>query len=49
VKLGISDGISTEVLEGLAENDSIVTGATLPKSAAATPGSSNPFSPRRPF
>jgi HlyD family secretion protein len=38
-KLGISDGISTEVIEGLNEGDRVITSATLPGAAPAT----NPF------
>lgn len=46
-KLGISDGFFTEVLEGLNEGDTIVTGVILPGAAPAVAGSSstpNPFS-----
>lgn len=48
VKLGISDGFSTEVLEGLAEGDTIVTSVIIPGAApvAAAQSSSsmqNPF------
>ncbi len=52
VKLGVSDGFTTEVLEGLAEGDMIITGVTLPGAAptaapgAAPGGASNPFSGR---
>jgi len=48
IKTGISDGVTTEVLEGLKEGDRVVTGMTE-SGAAATPAS-NPFSgggPRR--
>jgi len=48
VKLGISDGVATEVTEGLKEGDLVVTGmTTLP--AKAAPGGSSPFGgpPRR--
>jgi HlyD family secretion protein len=41
IKTGISDGITTEVLEGLKEGDSVVTGVTE-SGAAATPAT-NPF------
>lgn len=45
VKLGISDGSTTEVLEGLKENDVVVTSFTVP---GAAPASSSPFGgPRR--
>jgi HlyD family secretion protein len=44
VKLGISDGIHTEVIEGLKEGDVMVTGVTTPQGAETSqrPGSS-PF------
>lgn len=44
VKLGINDGLSTEVLEGLKAGDLVVTSAIFPQTAAAAPAS-NPFSP----
>jgi len=52
IKLGITDGINTAVLDGLKEGDVIVTGVTLPgaQTAAAAPTSGNPFAgggPRR--
>lgn len=52
IKLGITDGINTAVLDGLKEGDVIVTSVTLPgaQTAAAAPASSNPFAgggPRR--
>ena len=40
VKLGISDGVMTEVLEGLKPGDLVVTGMITPK---ATPTPTNPF------
>ncbi len=49
VKLGISDGFSTEVLEGLADGDTVVTGVIMPgaaPAAAAASSASNPFSGR---
>ncbi len=42
VKLGIADGSSIEVLEGLHENDQVVSGTVTPQAAAAL---RNPFSP----
>ncbi|MEY2561683.1 MAG: HlyD family secretion protein [Verrucomicrobiota bacterium] len=47
IKTGISDGVATEVLEGLKEGDRVVTGMTE-SGAAATPAA-NPFGggPRR--
>jgi HlyD family secretion protein len=51
VKLGITDGVNTAVIDGLKEGDVIVTSATLPgRSSAAAPAASNPFTgggPRR--
>ena len=47
VRLGISDGFSTEVLEGLADGDTVVTNITMPGAAAAAApqgGMQNPFS-----
>jgi HlyD family secretion protein len=51
VKLGINDGLATEVIEGVAEGDQIVVGMTTPN-PSATPASNpaNPFGsgfPRR--
>lgn len=43
IKIGISDGISTEVVEGLKEGDNVVTGVSSPSSAAPTGPSSSPF------
>jgi HlyD family secretion protein len=42
VKVGISDGANTEVLEGLKEGDEVVTGTV--STAAATATTANPFS-----
>ena len=42
VKVGISDGVYTEVTDGLNEGDQVVTGLNQPDSAAGGP-SSNPF------
>jgi HlyD family secretion protein len=41
IKTGISDGVTTEVLEGLKEGDRVVTGMT--ESGAAPTPASNPF------
>lgn len=54
VRLGISDGFYTEVLDGLKEGDTLVKGVTMPGAApvvAGPPsgGSSNPFSGGRSF
>jgi len=54
VRLGVSDGFTTEVLDGLADGDTVVTGIIMPgatPAAQAAPGgsSSNPFSGRSSF
>ena len=47
IKTGISDGISTEVLEGLKEGDRVVT-AELTSASSSSSSAANPFSgPRR--
>jgi HlyD family secretion protein len=48
IKTGISDGIMTEVIEGLKEGDRVVT-AEVTSTAARTSTAANPFSgaPRR--
>jgi HlyD family secretion protein len=53
VKLGITDGSSTEVLDGLKEGDAVITSVALPGAKGNTPAT-NPFSggqqgPRRGF
>lgn len=48
VKLGISDGTGTEVIEGLAEGDAVITSVLNSDSGSAGPRTSNPFGgPRR--
>jgi HlyD family secretion protein len=42
-RLGITDGIFTEIIEGLTENDAIVTGANTPMTGSATTPTQNPF------
>jgi HlyD family secretion protein len=42
IKTGISDGVSTEVLEGLNEGDLVVVG-TIGATTGPTPTSTNPF------
>lgn len=42
VRLGITDGIWTEVIDGLTETDVIVTGLNTP-ATVASPGGQNPF------
>lgn len=51
IKLGISDGILTEVLEGVAEGDNLITSITLPGSPSSGGAAANPFSGgnRNPF
>jgi HlyD family secretion protein len=48
VKLGINDGVATEVTEGLKEGDVVVTGTAVPQAGPAQ-AASNPFGggPRR--
>ena len=48
IKTGISDGIVTEVTEGLKEGDNVVTAELTSQSAAASPAT-NPFSGARRF
>jgi HlyD family secretion protein len=42
VRLGVTDGIFTEVIEGLAESDVVVTGSNTPVTTTAA-GGQNPF------
>ncbi len=48
IKVGISDGVSTEVVEGLKVGDVVVTGMTVSQSSSSAPAA-NPFGggPRR--
>ncbi len=49
VRLGLSDGRYTEVLDGLAEGARVITGAGAARAATAPErASSNPFQPARP-
>jgi HlyD family secretion protein len=43
VRLGITDGIFSEVIEGLQENELVVTGSNTPTTAAGAGGGQNPF------
>ena len=43
IKVGITDGLATEVLEGLEEGDRVVTGMILPVSTSGPAQPSNPF------
>ena len=49
VKLGISDGTSTEVIDGLSEGDRIITNAYITAAEGSSQGSNNPFGFRRRF
>lgn len=51
VKIGITDGITSEVIAGLAEGDVIITGLVVPGAEATPAGrpASNPFSGGRRF
>jgi HlyD family secretion protein len=52
VKTGITDGAFTEVLAGLSDGDTLITGANTPQLAAAggqVPQGTSPFAPRPPF
>ncbi|MEO7300440.1 MAG: efflux RND transporter periplasmic adaptor subunit [Verrucomicrobiota bacterium] len=42
IRTGVTDGIATEVVEGLKEGDEIITGIVLPEGEAAKPAA-NPF------
>ena len=44
VKLGITDGIFTEVLEGLDADDEVISGVTTSQSESQAPTGTNPFS-----
>ena len=44
IKTGISDGVATEVVEGLKEGDRVVTGITERGSSATATPAANPFS-----
>lgn len=47
VKTGITDGSATEIIEGLAEGDAVITSAYQPGAAAAGSSTPNPFGGRR--
>lgn len=49
VRLGITDGIYTEVIEGLAENDTVVTGVSTPSANNSASAAQNPFGGRGGF
>jgi HlyD family secretion protein len=46
VKVGISDGVYTEVIDGLTESDIVVTGINQPSDQVQTAPSSSPFGGR---
>ena len=52
VRTGVSDGVYTEILEGLREGDKVITGISLgearPADGQQTEGGNNPFMPKRP-
>jgi len=43
VKLGITDGSATEVIEGLTEGDVVITSALIPDGSADAKATTNPF------
>jgi HlyD family secretion protein len=44
IQTGITDGVSTEVVEGLKEGDQVVTGLlTMQSSSSSMPRPNNPF------
>jgi HlyD family secretion protein len=45
VKLGISDGMATEIIEGVNEGDLIVTSVVMPNAKGAASGAANPANP----
>jgi HlyD family secretion protein len=49
VKTGITDGIYTEITDGLSENDKVVTSATYKQGSAASAQPANPFGGMRRF
>ncbi len=49
IKVGITDGIATEVVSGLTEGDTIIIGVSGSTGSATTPPASNPFSGQRRF
>ena len=49
VKVGITDGLASEIAEGLQEGDVIVTSVTLPGAKPAGPPTGNPFGGGRRF
>jgi HlyD family secretion protein len=50
VKVGITDGVTTELIDGLAEGDTIITGVTLPtNNPASGQPTNNPFGGQRRF
>jgi HlyD family secretion protein len=48
VKVGITDGMASEIIEGVAEGDVLVTSVSVPGAKAASP-TTNPFSGQRRF
>jgi HlyD family secretion protein len=48
IHAGISDGVFTEIVDGLKEGDEVITGQNM-SAASAQSGSSSPFGGRRGF
>jgi len=48
-KLGITDGSNTELIEGLAEGDVLVTSVFVAENSESGSPTNNPFSQRRRF
>jgi len=49
IRTGISDGVSTEVVEGLKEGDLVIVGQNLPANASSQSAPANPFGGGRRF
>ncbi|MEI8341766.1 MAG: efflux RND transporter periplasmic adaptor subunit, partial [Verrucomicrobiota bacterium] len=47
IKIGISDGVNTEILEGLKEGEKVITSILNTQTSNAANSGSNPFSPPR--
>jgi HlyD family secretion protein len=49
VKIGITDGSASEVIDGIAEGDTIITGVSVTAAGTTAPVTANPFSGQRRF
>ena len=49
IKMGVSDGVQTEVLDGLKEGDEVVVGVILPETGTTQRPPPNPFGGGRRF